>query len=158
MKTGAIILSLLAATGLAIPMLISIEEQTQQTQQADQAKMMEQGQMVVNGLFDPPRSGNGNIIGDIFDTAACILGSFIGSRTCQQIVHVTGDEHHNDGNSNSSTSSAYQYSYTTDSDGDYHIQISPSGGKPSCSHTVAKDDASVLANTINQLASKCLSK
>ncbi|KAL7794293.1 hypothetical protein V8C37DRAFT_377136 [Trichoderma ceciliae] len=154
MKTVATILSLLAATGLAIPM--------EQAQQADRAQMMEQAQMAVNGLFDPPRSGNGNIIGDIFDTAACILGSFVGSRTCQkrepETVHVTGNNHDHDNDNSSSSSSAYQYSYTTDSDGNYHIQINPSGGKSNCSYTVSKDDAQVLATTINQLASKCLSK
>ncbi|PON21972.1 hypothetical protein TGAM01_v209228 [Trichoderma gamsii] len=160
MKTGAIILSLLAATGLAVPM---------QAQQANDAKMMDQSnmvqqiQMAADGLFDPPRNGNGNIIGDIFDTAACILGSFVGGRSCPSripsstTVNITGDDHHND-NANVSTSASYQYSYSTDSDGNYHIQINPGGNKSNCTYTVSKDDAAVLANTINQLATKCLSK
>ncbi|KAK4059030.1 hypothetical protein Trihar35433_11250 [Trichoderma harzianum] len=162
MKTaGATILSLLAATGFAVPM-----EQAQQAGQAQmmrQAQMMEQAQMAVNGLFDPPRRGNGNIIGDIFDTAACILGSFIGSRSCDrrdpQVIDITSDNHHNDNNnssSSSSTSTSYQYSYTTDSDGDYHIEIIPGGNKSNCTYTVAKEDAAVLATTINALATKCL--
>ncbi|UKZ81735.1 hypothetical protein TrVFT333_009507 [Trichoderma virens FT-333] len=169
MKTaGAIILSLLAATGLAIPM-----EQTQQANQAHmmeqadmmgQAQMMEQAQMAANGLFDPPRNGNGNIIGDIFDTAACILGSFVGStRTCRKgepdVINITTD-HRNDNNNNSSssssTSSSYQYSYNTDSDGNYRIQIVPGGNKSNCNYTIPKSDAQVLATTINQLAAKCL--
>lgn len=150
-------------------MLISVKEQAQQANQAQmmqQAQMMEQAQMAVNGLFDPPRNGNGNIIGDIFDTAACILGSFVGSRTCHrgdpEITNITGSSHRNDNDNNSSssssTSSSYQYSYTSDENGDYHIRIVPGGGKSDCNYTVAKDDAQVLANTINQLASKCLSK
>ncbi|UKZ68205.1 uncharacterized protein TrAtP1_009240 [Trichoderma atroviride] len=115
----------------------------------------------------PPRSGNGNLIADIFDTAACIFGSFIGSRTCQPsnasstIVHVTDDGHRNDNanaNVSTSTSASYQYTYSTDSDGNYHIQINPGGNKSNCTYTVSKDDAAVLANTINQLATKCLSK
>ncbi|KAM0451551.1 hypothetical protein ACHAPV_009980 [Trichoderma viride] len=157
MKTGAIILSLLAATGLAIPM--------EQAQQAKDAQMMQQMQMATDGLFDPPRSGNGNIIGGIFDTAACIFGSFVGSRTCPSrnpsstTVNITGDDHHNDNaNANASTSASYQYTYSTDSDGNYHIQINPGGNKPNCTYTVSKDDAAVLANTINRLATKCLSK
>ncbi|PNP55985.1 hypothetical protein THARTR1_03922 [Trichoderma harzianum] len=169
MKTaGATILSLLAATGFAVPM-----EQAQQAGQAQmmeqaqmmqQAQMMEQAQMAVNGLFDPPRSGNSNIIGDIFDTAACILGSFVGSRSCRkgdpEVINITGDNHHNDNNngSSSSTSTSYQYSYTTDSDGDYHIEIIPGGNKSNCNYTVAKEDAAVLATTINALATKCLNK
>ncbi|KAJ4857874.1 hypothetical protein T069G_08771 [Trichoderma breve] len=160
MKTaGATILSLLAATGFAIPM-----EQAQQAGQAqmmEQAHMMEQAQMAVNGLFDPPRNGNGNIIGDIFDTAACILGSFVGSRTCRkgdpEVINITSDSHHND-NSSSSTSTSYQYSYTIDSDGDYHIEITPGGNKSNCTYTVAKEDAAVLATTISALATKCLNK
>ncbi|KAL6817524.1 hypothetical protein V8C40DRAFT_281722 [Trichoderma camerunense] len=166
MKTaGTTILSLLAATGFAIPM-----EQAQQAGQAqmmEQAHMMEQAQMAVNGLFDPPRNGNGNIIGDIFDTAACILGSFVGSRTCRkgdpEVINITSDGHHNDNNnssssSSSSTSTSYQYSYTTDSDGNYHIEIIPGGNKSNCTYTVAKEDAAVLATTINALATKCLNK
>ncbi|KAL7920627.1 hypothetical protein ACQKWADRAFT_314693 [Trichoderma austrokoningii] len=159
MKTGAIILSLLAAAGLAIPI--------EQAQQAKDAQMMKQLQMATNGLFDPPRSGDGNIIADIFDTASCILGSFIGSQNCQRrvptstIVNVTGDDHHDDNanaNASTSSSSSYQYSYSTDSDGNYHIQINPGGNKSNCTYAVSKDDAAVLANTINQLATKCLSK
>ncbi|KAH8123896.1 hypothetical protein ACSS6W_005845 [Trichoderma asperelloides] len=152
MKTGAIILSLFAAIGLAAPM--------EQAQQANDAQMMQQVEMAVKSLFDPPRTGNGNIIGDIFDTAACILGSFIGARTCQPsstIVQVTGDDHHNDNsNSSVSTSTSYQYTYSTDSDGNYHIQINPGGSKSSCTYTVAKNDVGALANTINQLAAKCI--
>lgn len=149
-------------------MLIPLEEQAQQANNAqmmDQSQMMQQVQMAANGLFDPPRNGNGNIIGDIFDTAACILGSFVGSRTCQRqpssntIVQVSGDDHHNDNNNASaSTSTSYQYTYSTDSDGNYRIQINPGGNKPTCNYTVSKDDAGALANTINQLATKCLSK
>ncbi|KAL7905132.1 hypothetical protein GGI35DRAFT_483987 [Trichoderma velutinum] len=162
MKTAAAtILSLLAATGFAIPM-----EQAQQANQAqmmDQDHMMEQAQMAVSGLFDPPRNGNGNIIGDIFDTAACILGSFVGSRTCRkgdpEVINITSDNHHNDNNSSSnSTSTSYQYSYSTDSNGDYHIEIVPGGNKSNCTYTIAKEDAAVLATTINALATKCLNK
>ncbi|KAM0511395.1 hypothetical protein ACHAPE_009910 [Trichoderma viride] len=141
----------------------------EQTQQAKDAQMMQQMQMAADGFFDPPRSGNSNIIADIFDTAACIFGSFVGSRTCQPsstIVHVTGDNSNANANANSSTSTStststsasYQYSYSTDSDGNYHIQINPGGNKSNCTYTVSKDDAAVLANTINQLATKCLSK
>ncbi|KAF3067883.1 hypothetical protein CFAM422_008549 [Trichoderma lentiforme] len=152
MKTaGATILSLLAATGFAVPM-----EQTQQAGQAQmtgQAQMMEQAQMAVNGLFDPPRNGNGNIIGDIFDTAACILGAFVGSRRCDKDLNDN-----NNSSSSSSTSTSYQYSYTIDSDGDYHIEIIPGGNKSNCTYTVAKEDAAVLATTINALATKCLNK
>ncbi|KAL6693384.1 hypothetical protein J3F84DRAFT_350791 [Trichoderma pleuroticola] len=176
MKTaGATILSLLAATGFAVPMeqvqqagqaqMMEQAQMMQQDQMMQQAQMMEQAQMAVNGLFDPPRSGNGNIIGDIFDTAACILGSFVGSRSCRkgdpQVINITGDNHHNDnnnGSSSSSTSTSYQYSYTTDSDGDYHIEIIPGGNKSNCNYTVAKEDAAVLATTINALAAKCLNK
>lgn len=184
MKTVAIILSLLAATGLAIPMvsfpcqkihrlpfetmLISLQEQAQQANDAqmmDQSKMMQQMQMAADGLFDPPRNGTSNIIADIFDTASCIIGGFIGSHTCRSgdtsstNVHVTGDDHHNDNdNASASTSASYQYTYSTDSDGNYHIQINPGGNKSNCTYTVSKDDAAVLANTINQLATKCLSK
>ncbi|KAL6901100.1 hypothetical protein GGI43DRAFT_383443 [Trichoderma evansii] len=163
MKTSAIILSLLAATGFAIPM-----EQAQQAKDAqmmDHGEMMQRVQMATNGLFDPPRNGNGNIIGDIFDIASCILGSFVGSRTCRQptstIVNVTGDDRHNDNSNNNSsvsTSASYQYTYSTDSDGNYRIQINPGGNKSTCNYTVSKDDAGALANTINQLATKCLSK
>lgn len=180
MKTGAIILSLLAATGLAAPMvsllcpnihlspftamLMALEEQAQQANDAqmmDQVKMMQQAETAVNGLFDPPRNGNGNIIADIFDTASCIFGALLGSHACQPsntIVHVTGDDHHSDNsNASVSTSSSYQYTYSTDSDGNYHIQINPGGNKSNCNYTVSKDDAGALANTINQLATKCLS-
>ncbi|RFU81415.1 hypothetical protein TARUN_778 [Trichoderma arundinaceum] len=167
MKNVAIILSLLAATGLAIPM-----EQAQQAQQADQSQMLQQTQMMhqmqmaANDLFDPPRNGNGNIIADIFDTASCIIGGFIGSRTCTRpatnVIHLTSDDHHshndNSSTSSSSTSSSYQYNYSTDSDGNYHITITPGGGKASCNYTVSKEDAQILATTINQLAAKCLSK
>ncbi|PTB40274.1 hypothetical protein M441DRAFT_48128 [Trichoderma asperellum CBS 433.97] len=151
MKTGAIILSLFAALGLAAPM--------EQAQQANDAQMMQQVEMAAKSLFDPPRNGNGNIIADIFDTAACILGSFIGARTCPSstIIQVPGDDHHNDNsNSSVSTSTSYQYTYSTDSDGNYHIQIIPGGSKSSCTYTVSKNDVGALANTINQLAAKCI--
>ncbi|KAL7929718.1 hypothetical protein V8C35DRAFT_331052 [Trichoderma chlorosporum] len=151
MKTAStIILSLFATAGFAIPM--------EQAQQSNQAQMMAQMQMAANGLFDPPRRGNGNIIGDIFDTAACVLGGFVfGSQACNKRdpTVVTVDSHRND---NSSTSTTYQYSYTTDSNGDYHIEIVPGGNKSNCSYTIPKDDATVLATTINQLAAKCISK
>lgn len=136
-------------------------KQAGQASLADQVQMMRQAQMVVDGLFDPPKSGNGNIIADIFDAASCILGSFVGSRLCKapqstEVVNVTPGTTTTTTNTN--ISNTYQYSYTTDTSGNYHIQITPGNGKAACSYTVPPTQVSVLASTIAALAAQCVSQ